>query len=460
MHTNSGVPNRAAYLLIDGNGPSASDPDPVLGIGAVKGALLLQAVQWGLLWSDANMDDLRNSAVAQAAFWHMAGAFTATDLCTVRNAYFAVGLGDGDADCDGVENSPDTDADNDYAPDTTDNCPFVSNSLQYDDDGDGLGDACDDDIDGDTILNDHPDNCKYVSNANQADWNSDGVGDMCDDSDGDAVIDYYDNCRDVANNDQADNEGDGAGDVCDPDDDNDGDLDTADNCPLEPNDDQAETDGDIWGDACDLCQGTNSNDNGDADEDGFGNPCDPDDDNDGVLDGSDNCQYTANPNQLDLDSDGEGYACDQEERNFIWGLKYSVKYKPALGGFEITTPEHCTMCGAMGQIGANYWNEAKITYGAPFYAKIVDSDGWVVASSKSTFRTALTQVLRFQPAPFTFESRIGATAASAAAIPPSGTGYTLRIYPSTLVDQQTAHELTVEFAEGEGPRLYLPLMLK
>lgn len=72
---------------------------------------------------------------------------------------------------------PAPDADGDGVPDSTDNCPAVSNTSQADMDSNGIGNACDD-IDHDTVM-DASDNCPTVPNLSQADTDSDGTGDAC-----------------------------------------------------------------------------------------------------------------------------------------------------------------------------------------------------------------------------------------------------------------------------------------
>ncbi len=229
-----------------------------------------------------------------------------TNVDTDGDGYCDDGAGDGLSTY-----TPCTTGNSDPPQDCDDNCPTVAqnnnNGTQRDNDGDGIGNACD--------------NCKDDANSDQLDADGDADspndtvgGDVCDpcpfdstnvDTDGDGFCDdgdgngtpgdgticspgastgeqCDDNCTDDENDDQADGDADTVGDVCD-------------NCPDVMNVDQDdEADGDGVGTACDNCTddanpGQEDND-GDADTpndvDG-GDVCDPDDDNDGVDDDDD-----------------------------------------------------------------------------------------------------------------------------------------------------------------------------
>lgn len=202
------------------------------------------------------------------------------------------------------------DYDDDGHEDPFDNCPFVPNRDQADDDGDLVGTGCD--------------NCPNDANEDQSDIDGDGTGDACDgDKDGDGVANGGDLCPTVPDPEQEDADKDGQGDACDEDMDGDGVNNLEDNCPLVPNPGQADDDPGKFGDACDKdadgdgirdvsdnCRSVSNYEQDDEDEDGMGDICDFDMDGDGIANRLDNCQLLGNADQLDLDRDGLGDGCD------------------------------------------------------------------------------------------------------------------------------------------------------
>jgi hypothetical protein len=230
VHYNSGIPNFVAYLLAEG-GTHPDSGVPVESIGKGPVGLLHFMVMTTGVPSNAVFLDARSAAISIAeATWGLETA------CKVQNAWYAVGIGQADFDCDGMGDSA-QDSDDDGFIDTLDNCPEGYNPDQTDYDGDGVGLLCDpddnlanpyilcptpgvecdtEDWDADGILN-PDDNCVFTPNPDQADVDNDGDGDACDpDSDGDGISDNDDNCINTPNPDQANADGDFAGDLCDP----------------------------------------------------------------------------------------------------------------------------------------------------------------------------------------------------------------------------------------------------
>ncbi len=304
-------------------------------------------------------------------------------LNDVDNCPWHANRGQEDMNSDGEGDVCDDDIDGDGELNNVDNCPNHPNAncaanltfcdanmdgtttpeeldtgyqANLDSDKDDFGDACDDDIDGDGVLN-ATDNCELEPNPDQEDMDADGIGDVCDpDMDGDGIcnkdetvtVDGFDicvpnpagggdNCPENANSDQEDIDHDGDGDVCDDDIDDDTVLNDDDNCPRDKNLSQKNHDNDDYVPNGPTYETDEPNKGGDV--------CDIDDDNDGILDEgyfdgdgnfqpapacsgygslngstgvgaqaecSDNCQFVKNPNQVDIDDDGLGTECDPD----------------------------------------------------------------------------------------------------------------------------------------------------
>lgn len=507
VHINSGILNKAAFLITDGQ--NGFNTHNVRGIGRPKAMRLYYNVMVNRLRSNSDFWDMARQMTAEAKALRASGFFNNADVCTVIEAFAATELGPADRDCNGLEDSvQDDDGDGipnaygDGAGTPWDNCRTIRNPNQNDHDGDGAGDLCDGDNDNDGVSDFNAgnpnDNCRWVFNPSQRDRDTDGVGDACDtDSDGDDVPNTVDNCPNNANEDQADADRDRVGDACDGDADNDlicnvggpkstglgivpgrgcvpgagsegglievirigfGTLRRAtDNCPIHANFGQQDGDTDGVGDACDLCPGIQSSDNGDPDRDGRGNGCDEDDDNDGVLDyqadGStplDNCREVANPNQMDTDKNGIGFACDPVEQQNFLSLKNRLdRYMFRRTGFRVPI-DMCPQCGP-GYLPKGLETNILVQLPVNVAVRVLDGNGMVIAKSLN-FGTVHT--IKITPPPFA-GLRLRAFMASSSALRAQGvnqtfspvamddTGYYLEIVPAADVDISAPIEVTL-----------------
>ncbi len=255
VHTNSGIPNKVAYLLAEGGVHNGITVKPI----GKENVWRLTFDLMRSLHSSADFEAARSASIQRAIQGITTPGFVPAHLCSVRNAWGSVGIGLPDRNCDGFEDGQ-NDPDGDLVPAMNDNCDLFPNPSQGDKDGDSLGDACDLDDDNDSRP-DVADNCPFTKNQEQTDADQDGIGDSCDDDDdGDDVKYPTDNCPFIYNPDQRNTDGDHLGDACDKDKDGDGVSNDSDNCPLVANPDQVDSDGGGIGDACDPFPDSSLND--------------------------------------------------------------------------------------------------------------------------------------------------------------------------------------------------------
>jgi hypothetical protein len=328
-------------------------------------------------------------------------------------------------------------------------------------DNDGLGDACDDNDDGDDFPDD-VDNCDLVANNDQADWDEDDVGDVCDDSDGDTKVDAYDNCVTAPNFNQSNIDGDGTGDVCDPDIDGDGVWNFPqpdDNCPLDPNPFQDNGDLDAFGDACDLCPDFFSNVNTDFDADGIGDPCDSDADGDNVDDSIDNCLFLKNEDQADIDGNGVGFQCDEAEQNMLERPIDAAVFIPEDLPFEVPVLV-CPNCGGQ-RLPVEWQVSIDFNLDAAAYAQVVDSQGEVIARSLN--EAGANHDFNFDPVLFSGPAVAADVLMDQAATRQAhdSMAYTLEIYPLEDPSGERNYTLTWDKEQGQ-PRfiVFLPGILR
>ena len=99
VHTNSGILNKATFLITDGQNFNTHN---VRGMGRDKAQRLYYNVLVNRLRGNSDFADMARQMVAEAKALRGVGFFSNADVCTVIEAYAAVELGPADRDCNGL----------------------------------------------------------------------------------------------------------------------------------------------------------------------------------------------------------------------------------------------------------------------------------------------------------------------------------------------------------------------
>ncbi len=218
------------------------------------------------------------------------------------------------------------DNDGDGLLNNVDNCRDIANEDQADFDGDGYGDACDDDADNDGIVNDGE--AALGTDPLDVDSDDDDVTDLYDCAPTDPDKSGFADCfvtvvepdlpdPDITPDPDEGDDEDDDDDVEVPTTDTDGDG-CADAVEIgrHTDPDNPDTDGDEIDDCNDNCPIVFNPEQIDTEGNGVGDVCRNDYDGDGVEDPIDNCLWMPNPRQADEDFDGVGDVCDPDSEYF------------------------------------------------------------------------------------------------------------------------------------------------